>query len=101
MSLSTWRDIAIVILTIEVFLVSLLPLVILIFISKGLRSLLKVLPAYGRKGREMAKEGETLSKKVSQHVAAPFIWSSSVAATIKCLFSRQCWQAQFHNREES
>ncbi len=88
MHLSTWRDIAIVILSVETFIISLLPLIILFFLNKALRSLLHALPTYAKRGQQFAKQGEELSQKMSHKVASPFIWVSSAMAAAESLFGR-------------
>lgn len=88
MHLATWRDIAIVILSIETFVISLLPLVMLFFLNKALRSLLRALPTYAEKGQRFAKQGETLSEEISRKVASPFIWVSSAVAVVETLLAQ-------------
>lgn len=85
MELTFWRDLSIVLLVLEAFILMLVPGVILFFSIKGIQALQNKLREYAPKVQGVFHQVDRTSRKVSDKVAAPFIAVSAARAQVKGL----------------
>ena len=83
MSLANWRDLSVVLLAIEAFMISLVPAVMLFFCVRGISWLLKQLRAYAPKVQDYFRQGAQIAEDVSQKIAAPFFAVGAAAAQVR------------------
>lgn len=80
MTLANWRDLAVILLVIEAFFMSLIPGVILFFAVRGMLWIIRKLRAISPTVQSYFRKAATISEQASQRVAAPFIATSAAVA---------------------
>lgn len=80
MTLGNWRDLAIVLLALEAFLLSLIPAVILYFALRGMSWLIRKLRSVMPTVQGYFRKAATVTEEISQQAVAPVI-TTSVALT--------------------
>lgn len=83
MTLTNWRDLAVVLLALEGFIMGLVPAVLLFFSVKGLLWLIRKLRATGPVVQSYFRKAAEVSENVSQRVGAPFIAASATSAKLR------------------
>ncbi len=72
MDLSFWRDVAVVVLAVEMFVVTLVPLVLFFFGIKGVRYANRQARTYGQRARDGWQQIHRRVADVTRGVEAPF-----------------------------
>jgi len=83
MSLANWRDLSVVLLAIEVFVISLVPGIILFFCVKGMLWMIRKIRGVAPVIQGYFRKAEQVSRIASERVAAPFIAASAAAAQVR------------------
>lgn len=82
MTLANWRDLAVVLLALEGFIMGLVPAVILFFAVKGMLWLIHKLRATAPVVQGYFRKAAEISETVSQRAGAPFIVASATSAKL-------------------
>jgi len=82
-SLANWRDLSIVLLVIEAFIISLAPAVALYFCVRGISWVLKQLRTYAPQVQGYFRQGAEIAEDLSQKIAAPFFAVGAAAAQVR------------------
>jgi hypothetical protein len=82
-SIPLWRDISVVLLSVEVFVLSLIPLVVLYFANKGLWRLGSSLRPIFARARARVRQVETVTARVTEVIVAPIIAVYALAARLR------------------
>lgn len=96
MTLANWRDLAVILLALEAFVISLIPGLILFFAVRGMLWVIRKLRAIAPTVQGYFRKAAVISEQVSHGAAAPFIatdatlaqvrrWGSASAALLKTL----------------
>lgn len=85
MELTFWRDLSVILLVLEAFILTLVPGVIFFFSIKGLQALERKLREFTPKVQGVFQQVDHTSRRVSDKVAAPFIAASAARAQLKGL----------------
>lgn len=80
MTLANWRDLAVVLLVIEAFIISLVPDIVLYFAIRGMSWVLENLRAKAPTVQSYFRKAATVSEQASQRVAAPIIATSAACS---------------------
>ncbi len=83
MTLDNWRDLAVVLLALEAFLLSLIPGVILYFGVRGVSQLIRKLRTLAPTVQGYFRKAATLTEEVSQHAVTPVIAASAALAQLR------------------
>jgi hypothetical protein len=83
MTLADLRDLSIILLAIEAFIIGLVPAVLFFFMIKGVLWLNRKLPVAGSVVRGYFRKAERSTKVASERIAAPFITAGATTARIK------------------
>ncbi len=83
MTLANWRDLAVILLVIEAFFMSLIPGVILFFAVRGMLWIIRKLRAVSPTVQGYFRTAATVSEQASQRVAAPFIATDAKMAQVR------------------
>ena len=90
--LAPWRDAALVLLVVQSFVLGLLPLVAVYFLTRGMRWVLAQSRMVLGKANEIARSGNGIVGVACGRIVAPFIagqsWLAGVQATLRGLASR-------------
>lgn len=86
MDLAFWRDLSIVLLCLEAFIMVLIPGVIFFFSIKGLQMLEKKLREVTPKVHEVFHKVNHVTRQASDKAASPFIAASAASAQVKALW---------------
>ncbi len=82
MTLANWRDLAVVLLAVEAFFISLIPGVILYFAVRGMLWVIRKLRVTAPTVQGYFRKAADISEQVSQRTAAPFIAVSATLAQV-------------------
>lgn len=82
MTLANWRDLAVILLAIEAFFISLIPGVILFFAVRGMLWVIRKLRGGAPIVQGYFRKAATISEQASQRVAAPIIATSATFAQV-------------------
>lgn len=82
MTLANWRDLAVLLLALEAFIISLVPGVILYFAVRGLLWVIRKLRATAPTVQGYFHKAADISEQVSQRAAAPFITTNATLARV-------------------
>ncbi len=80
MTLANWRDLAVIWLAIQAFILSLIPGVILFFAVKGMLWVIRKLRGVAPVVQGYFRKAALISEQVSHRAAAPFIATSATLA---------------------
>ncbi|PKO21743.1 MAG: hypothetical protein CVU38_12970 [Chloroflexi bacterium HGW-Chloroflexi-1] len=83
MSLANWRDLSIVLLAIEAFIISLAPAVLFYLCVRGISWVLEQIRTYAPQVQGYFRQGAEIAENVSQKIAAPFVAISAAAAQVR------------------
>lgn len=83
MTLDNWRDLAIILLAVEAFLLSLIPGVILYFAIRGISSLIRKLRSVAPVVQGYFRKAATVTEEVSQKAVTPMIAASATMAQLR------------------
>lgn len=83
MTLADWRDLSIILLAIEAFIMGLVPAVILFFAIKGMLWVIRKLRGAAPVVQGYFRKASQVSENVSQRIAAPFIAASATSAQVQ------------------
>ncbi len=83
MTLGNWRDLAIILLAAEAFLLSLIPAAILYFALRGMSSLIRKLRSVAPTVQGYFRKAATITEEASQRISAPVIRISATAAQLR------------------
>ncbi len=83
MTLANWRDLSIILLVVEAFVIGLIPAVIFFFTIKGVLWMNRKLSIAGPIVRGYFRKAERSTKIASDRIAAPFITASVTTARVK------------------
>ena len=91
MDLAFWRDISIVFLAIQTFILSIIPLVLLYFAVRGLNFVHMRLPRYLFRAQDISKLVRTRTESMSERIADPLVRAEGertrATTTLKTLVS--------------
>lgn len=82
MTLANWRDLAVILLALEAFIISLVPAVILFFAVKGMLWVIRKLRSVAPTVQSYFRKAADTSEQISQRAAAPFIATSATLAQV-------------------
>lgn len=82
MTLAHWRDLAVILLVIEAFIISLIPGIILFFAVRGMLWVIHKLRGVAPTVQGYFRKAATISEQASQRVAAPVIATSATLAQV-------------------
>jgi hypothetical protein len=82
-TLADWRDLSIILLVFEAFIIGLIPLVIFLALNKGVFELNRRIGIAGLIVRSYFRKAEEITKIASGRIAAPFIAANATAAQVK------------------
>jgi hypothetical protein len=89
--LSGVRDGALILLALEGFVLCIVPLLVLYYITRGLRQLMpRVVPAM-RRAHEAVRSVQSYVERAMSAICAPFIWLARVSAQV-----RKGWEMLCH-----
>lgn len=77
MTLANWRDLAVILLALEAFIISLVPGAILYFAVRGMLWLIRKLRVTAPTVQGYFAKAAVISEQASQRIAAPFIGASA------------------------
>ena len=83
MELAGWRDLAIVLSSIEFFIVALIPGVIVYFMVRGMSWLIKQVHVFGPVAQGYARKGVEAVEKGSNAVTAPVVRAEGFIARVR------------------
>lgn len=83
MSLANWRDLAVILLVIEAFVIALVPGVILYFMVRGMMALIRKLRIWMPQLQSYFYKASEIATKVSDKLAAPVIAADATSARIR------------------
>jgi hypothetical protein len=83
MTLTNWRDLAVVLLALEAFIMGLVPVAIFFFLVKGLLWLIRKLRATAPIVQSYFRKAAEISETVSQRASAPIIAASATSAKVQ------------------
>lgn len=83
MTLANWRDLAVILLAIEAFVIALLPGIVLFFAIRGMSWVIRKLRATAPTVQGYFRKAATISEQASQRVAAPFVGTSATLARVR------------------
>ena len=86
MSLDVWRDLAVILLALELFLAGLIPLVLFFFGIRGMRWLERQARTYGPITRERWHQVDQKVHRVMKVVRRPFEKSQQLAEMTRAIF---------------
>ncbi|MCX6033174.1 MAG: hypothetical protein NT169_28305 [Chloroflexi bacterium] len=87
MTLENWRDLAVVLLALEAFVLSLIPAALLYLAVRGMTWALKQLRALAFKGQGYFRKAAQVTDLISRRVAAPIIAVNTASAQFNRWFS--------------
>lgn len=90
MSLQPWRDLSLVLLALEAFLLSLVPLAMFYYCVKGMRWLLPHMREWFARLRSLAEQANRFVATACKKIVTPFVAWQSVLAGAKALL-RKCF----------
>lgn len=82
MTLANWRDLSVVFLVIQAFIINLIPAAILFFAIKGMLWVIRKLRGIAPTVQGYFRKAADISEQVSQRAAAPFIATSATLAQV-------------------
>lgn len=82
MTLANWRDLAVILLSIEAFIIGLVPAVILFFAAKGVSWVIRKLRGVAPTVQRYFRKAADISERVSQRAAAPVIAAGATSAQV-------------------
>lgn len=83
MTLTNWRDLAVVLLALEALIMGLVPAVLFFFSVKGMLWLIHKLEASAPVVQGYFRKAAEISETVSQRAGAPFIAASATSAKVR------------------
>ena len=83
MTLADWRDLSIILLVFEAFIIGLVPLVIFLALNKGAFEINRRIGIAGSVVRSYFLKAERSTKAASERIAAPFITAGATTARVK------------------
>ena len=83
MTLATWRDLSIILLAVEAFLIALVPAAVFFLTIKGVMWMNRKVSIAGPIVRGYFRRAEQSTKIASDRIAAPFIAASATTARVK------------------
>ena len=85
MTIPFWRDVSVVLLAVEAFVLILIPLVALYFANKGLRRLRSFLRPIFPRTRARVQQVERVTAQAGELIVAPIIATYALAARLRCI----------------
>lgn len=82
MTLANWRDLSVIFLIIQAFIINLIPAAILFFAVKGMLWVIRKLRGIAPKVQNTFRKAADISEQVSQRAAAPFIAADATVAQV-------------------
>ncbi len=86
MDLAFWRDLSVILLCLEAFIMALIPGAIFFFSIKGLRLLEKKLREVSPKVQGVFDKVDQTARQISDKAASPFIAASATKAQVKAIW---------------
>jgi hypothetical protein len=83
MNISLWRDISVVLLALEAFILALIPLAVVYFANKGLWRLRASVRPLFRQVREYVQQVEMTTTRVAEMVVAPIMSFYALVARVR------------------
>lgn len=85
MTIPFWRNVSVVLLAVEAFVLALVPLVALYFANKGLWRLRSSLRHIFPRTRERVQQVERVTVRIGELIVAPIIAIYALAARFRCM----------------
>lgn len=96
MTLANWRDLAMILLVLEAFIFGLIPGVILFFAVRGMLALIRKLRTLFPQVQSYFHKANTITRQVSDRVAAPVMAAHAASARISRLGTAAASQFKKH-----
>lgn len=87
MTLANWRDLAVILLVIQAFVIVLIPGVVLFFAIRGMSWVRRKLRAGAPVVQDTFRRAASISERISHRVASPVIATSAALAQVQSLRS--------------
>lgn len=83
MTIPFWRDVSVVLLVVEAFILALIPLGVLYFVNRGLQRLRAFLRPIFRRTRARVQQVERVTFQVSELIVTPIIAIYALASRVR------------------